>query len=171
MLFICGGAFVGLGEIISQSHNYGFIATTEDDTRNKQRILERLNTRVKPTDLFAFGLIPEFTGRLPIVARFQDLDRDMLVRIMTEPTNSIYRQFREIFRNEGVELTIDPKVFAQIAELAIEYRTGARSLRGIFEELIAPILFVVPDDPGIERVTITSLFSEPLLSRRAEDSR
>ena len=127
----CGGAFVGIEQIISQTHTYGYISTTEGIDVNKQRILERLNTRIKPTDLFAYGLIPEFTGRLPIVARFRDLDREMLVRIMTEPRDSIYMQFREIFGNEGVDLVIEPRVFAQISELAIEYRTGARSLRGI----------------------------------------
>ena len=121
-----------MSEIIaSQTHGYGFIATSKGDN---QRILDRLNTRVKPTDLFTFGLIPEFTGRLPIIARFQDLNRAMLVRIMTEPKNSIYNQFREIFADEGVELTVDPRVFEQIAELAIEYKTGraqpARHLRG-----------------------------------------
>ena len=102
ILFICGGAFVGLDEIIkSQTHGYGYIAMTAGDN---QKILERLNTRVKPTDLFTFGLIPEFTGRLPIIARFRDLTKDMLVRIMIEPKNSIYSQFREIFDNEGAEL-------------------------------------------------------------------
>ena len=97
---------------------------------------------MKPTDLFTFGLIPEFTGRLPIMARFAELSRDMLVRILTEPKNSIYRQFVEIFGNEGVELKVAARVFEQIAELAIEYKTGARSLRGIFEELLTPILYV-----------------------------
>jgi len=121
---------------------------------------------VKPTDLFLFGLIPEFTGRLPIIARFLDLDRDKLVRIMIEPKNSIYNQFRGIFANEGVELAIETKVFEQIAELAIEYKTGARSLRGIFEELIAPVLYLVPDQPDIEKVAFTSLFSEPSIVRR-----
>ena len=159
ILFICGGAFVGLDEIMSQTHGFGFIST---DNADNQRILDRLNTRVKPTDLFTFGLIPEFTGRLPIIARFHDLTREMLVRIMTEPNDSIYSQFRQIFRNEGVELTVERKVFEQIAELAIEYKTGARSLRGIFEELIAPILFVVPDNPDIPKVGITSLFTEPV---------
>jgi ATP-dependent Clp protease ATP-binding subunit ClpX len=167
MLFICGGAFVGLGDIISQTHTYGFISTGGDPDRTRERILERLNTRVKPTDLFLFGLIPEFTGRLPIVARFMDLDRDKLVRIMIEPKNSIYNQFREIFANEGVELAIEPKVFAQIAELAIEYRTGARSLRGIFEELISPVLFIVPEQPDIAKIVFTSLFSAPAIVRRA----
>jgi ATP-dependent Clp protease ATP-binding subunit ClpX len=158
ILFICGGAFVGIEEIMSKTHGYGFISTTNDDNQN---ILDRLNTRVKPTDLFEFGLIPEFTGRLPIIASFQNLSRQMLVRILTEPKNSIYNQFREIFKNEGVELSIDPKVFGQIAEIAFEYKTGARSLRGIFEEMITPILYVVPDNSDIHKVAITSLFTEP----------
>jgi ATP-dependent Clp protease ATP-binding subunit ClpX len=159
ILFICGGAFVGLEDIMAQSHGFGFISTDNDDN---QRILNRLNTRVKPTDLFTFGLIPEFTGRLPIIARFQDLTRDMLVRIMTEPKDSIYAQFKDIFRNEGVELSVEKKVFEQISEIAIEYKTGARSLRGIFEELISPILYAVPDNPAIRKVGIASLFSEPV---------
>jgi ATP-dependent Clp protease ATP-binding subunit ClpX len=158
ILFICGGAFVGLDEIMSQTHGYGFISTSRADD---QKILDRLNSRVKPTDLFTFGLIPEFTGRLPVVAHFQDLSRKMLVRIMIEPKDSIYSQFREIFRNENVELTINPLVFEQISEIAFEYKTGARSLRGIFEELITPVLYVVPDKPEIRKVVISSMFSEP----------
>ncbi|MGZ8265029.1 MAG: ATP-dependent Clp protease ATP-binding subunit ClpX, partial [Burkholderiales bacterium] len=158
ILFICGGAFVGLEEIMSKTHGYGFISTSNEDNQN---ILDRLNTRVKPTDLFEFGLIPEFTGRLPIIATFQDLTRAMLVRIMIEPRNSLYNQFRAIFRNEGVELEIGPKVFEQIAELAYEYKTGARSLRGIFEEMITPVLYVVPDRKDLRKVEIASLFREP----------
>src|SRR5687768_15272505 len=158
ILFICGGAFVGLEAIMSKTHGYGFISTSDADNQN---ILDRLNTRVKPTDLFEYGLIPEFTGRLPIIASFQDLTRPMLVRILIEPRNSIYNQFREIFRNEGVELEIENKVFEQIAEIAFEYKTGARSLRGIFEELITPILYVVPDRPDLAKVSISSLFTEP----------
>jgi ATP-dependent Clp protease ATP-binding subunit ClpX len=158
ILFICGGAFVGLEEIMSKTHGYGFISTSGGDN---QAILDRLNTRVKPTDLFEYGLIPEFTGRLPIIATFHDLTRAMLVSILTEPRNSIYNQFREIFRNEGVELEIERKVFEQIAEIAFEYKTGARSLRGIFEELITPILYQVPDRPDVKRVVIASLFTDP----------
>jgi ATP-dependent Clp protease ATP-binding subunit ClpX len=124
-------------------------------------MLHRLNSRVKPTDLFIFGLIPEFTGRLPVITRFQELSKQMLVRILIEPKNSIYEQFRQIFRNEKVELIVEPKVFEQIAELAVEYKTGARSLRGIFEELVTPIMFVVPDNPDIEKVVIASLFTDP----------
>jgi ATP-dependent Clp protease ATP-binding subunit ClpX len=122
---------------------------------------------VKPTDLFTYGLIPEFTGRLPIIARFHDLDRPMMVRIMTEPRNAILNQFRDIFRDEGVDLVVAQRVFEQIAELALEYKTGARSLRGIFEELITPILYEVTDRPDIGRVEITSLFNEAVYTAKA----
>jgi ATP-dependent Clp protease ATP-binding subunit ClpX len=158
ILFICGGAFVGLEDIMSSAHTYGFISTSEGDDQN---ILDRLNRRVKPTDLFQFGLIPEFTGRLPLIARFQDLTRDMLARILVEPRNCLYNQFREIFKNEGVDLSVERLVFEQIADLAVEYRIGARSLRGIFEELITPMLFAVPDDPTIRKVEVSSLYTEP----------
>ena len=167
VLFICGGAFVGLDEIMAQTHGYGFIAMSKEDN---QKILDRLNSRVKPTDLFTYGLIPEFTGRLPIVAHFRDLSRKMLIRIMTEPKNSIYNQFRELFQNEGVELTVEALVFEQISEIAFEYKTGARSLRGIFEELITPILYVIPDQPDIQKVVITSLFTAPSLTRKPRAS-
>lgn len=162
ILFICGGAFIGLDKIRSKTQNFGFFATTGDDDQN---ILDRLNNRIKPTDLFEFGLIPEFTGRLPIIASFQELTKGMLVRIMTEPKNSIYKQYVEIFRGEGVELMIGARVFEQISELAVEYKTGARSLRGIFEELMTPILYAVPDDRQIQKVVIASLFEEPALVR------
>ncbi len=115
---------------------------------------------MKPTDLNEFGLIPEFAGRLPIVARLNALTRDMLVRIMVEPQNSIYRQFREVLKGEGVELHIDPVVFEQIADLAIEYKAGARSLRGIFEEMVTPVLYLVPDNPAVKKVVIPSLFED-----------
>jgi len=163
ILFICGGAFIGLDDIMSRSQTYGYIATSENDSKN---ILDRLNARGKPTDLFEFGLIPEFTGRLPIVTRFHDLTKDMLVRILVEPRNCIYNQYSDIFRNEGVELAIQPRVFEQIADIAIEYRAGARGLRGIFEELVTPVLYTVPDDPTIRRVEIESLFTDPRYIRQ-----
>ena len=157
VLFICGGAFVGLDEIMGRNHSFGFISTSEADS---QKILDRLNARVKPTDLNEFGLIPEFAGRLPVVARLNALTRDMLVRIMVEPQNSIYRQFREVLKGEGVELHIEPVVFEQIADLAIEYKAGARSLRGIFEEMVTPVLYLVPDNPAVKKVVIPSLFED-----------
>ena len=160
ILFICGGAFVGLDNIRAKSHMYGFIRTSDSDN---QEILGRLNRRVRPSDLIEFGLIPEFTGRLPVIANFGKHSLENLVRILTEPKNAIYRQFVEIFRGEGVELSIAPRVFEQLAEIAIEYGTGARSLRGLFEELMTPILYVVPDNPVIRNVVISSLYEQPVL--------
>jgi ATP-dependent Clp protease ATP-binding subunit ClpX len=162
ILFLCGGAFVGLERIASRSHTYGYISTSKEDN---PAVIERLNARVKPNDLIEFGLIPEFTGRLPITARFEDLPKAMLARIMSEPANSIYAQFRDLFAAEGVELVVAREVFEQIADMAIEYKTGARSLRGLFEELITPVLYAVPDDPGIKKVEIASLYTEPVMLR------
>jgi ATP-dependent Clp protease ATP-binding subunit ClpX len=101
-----------------------------------------------------------------VIANLHPLSKAMLVSIMSVPTNSIYRQYIEIFRAEGVELSIGPRVFEQIAEIAIEYQTGARSLRGIFEELITPILYLVPDNPEIGKVEILSLFEDPRYFKR-----
>jgi len=161
ILFICGGAFVGLDHILTQTHTFGFISTTGGDDH---KILERLNARVKPTDLLEFGLIPEFAGRLPIVTRLHDLTQDMLIRILTEPKNAIYRQFRAMLAADGVDLQIEPTVFRQMAELAIEYKAGARSLRGIFEEMMTDVMYAVPDNPAIRRVVIRSLFERAEMS-------
>lgn len=158
VLFICGGAFVGLDEIMASNHGFGYVATSAGDDA---RIIERLNERVKPDDLVKFGLIPEFTGRLAIVARLQELSRDMLVRILVEPRNCIYRQFQAILRAQGVELVVAPRVFGELADLALEYKSGARSLRGLFEELLAPVLYAVPDHPEIKRVELASIFEAP----------
>lgn len=164
ILFICGGAFVGIEEILAKTHTFGFISTADDDN---QQVLERLNARIKPTDLFAFGLIPEFAGRLPIVARLKPLSREMLIRIMTEPKNALYKQYRQILQNAGAELKIEPAVFEQIADLAMEYKVGARSLRGIFEEMLTPVLYLVPDHPEVKQVVIASLFENPRFIARA----
>lgn len=160
ILFICAGAFVGLDNITANSHAYGFISVADDDN---QKVFERLNSRIKPTDLFKFGLIPEFTGRLPIIANLQNLSKELLVKIMTEPRNSIYNQFRELLKDEGVELLIEDMAFRQIAEMAFEYKVGARSVRGIFEEMLVPVLYAVPDRPEVRMVVIKSLFEEAVL--------
>jgi len=164
VLFICGGAFVGLEKVAASGHTYGYISTSQDDDT---AVLDRLNKRVKPTDLIEFGLIPEFTGRLPITARFQPLTRSQLVRVMTEPQDCLYNQFRELLKAEGVELVVAAEAFEQIADLAVQYQTGARSLRGLFEELITPVLYDIPDDPAIRKVEIASIFAEPTVTRGA----
>ncbi len=165
ILFICGGAFVGLEQILARNHGYGFIAAAGGG--DEQRILERLNARIKPTDLLEFGLIPEFAGRLPVVSRLHELTPELLVRIMTEPKNAIVRQFAALLRAHGVELRIEAAALRQIAALAVEYRAGARSLRGIFEEMLRDVLYAVPDNPAIRRVTVRSLFAAPELELAA----
>jgi ATP-dependent Clp protease ATP-binding subunit ClpX len=160
ILFICAGAFVGIESITANNHAYGFISVDDSES---QKILDRLNSRIKPTDLFEFGLIPEFAGRLPIIANLHNLSKEQLVRIMVEPRNSIYNQFREMLKDEGVELIIEHEVFRQIAEMAFEYKVGARSLRGIFEEMLTPVLYQIPDQPEIRKVVIKSLFEEASL--------
>jgi len=162
ILFICGGAFVGLEDVMAANRSYGFISAGGDDDR---AILDRLNARIKPTDLFAFGLIPEFTGRLPVVARLADLDRETLIRIMTEPADALLRQYQAIFAAEGVQLDIAPRVFEEIADLALEYRTGARGLRGLFEELVTPVLYVIPDQPEVRQVAFASIYAGPTITR------
>ncbi len=148
-----------LREITATNHAFGFISVSDGEN---QKILDRLNARVKPTDLFLFGLIPEFAG-LPIVANLQNLSKELLVQIMVEPRNSIYNQFREVLKEEGVELEIEHAVFRQIAEIAFEYKVGARSLRGIFEEMLTPVLYQIPDRPEVRKVVVKSLFEEPSL--------
>ncbi len=159
ILFICGGAFDGLSEIIQNSQSYGYLSFSEGDN---QEILNRLSARIKPTDLLSYGLIPEFAGRLPIIARLQDLSKDMMVRIMVEPKDAVYRQYRAMLKADGVELVVKPVVFEQIAEIAMSYKVGARSLRGIFEELMTDVLYKTPDNPSIRKVIINSLFELPL---------
>ncbi|MDR1350091.1 MAG: AAA family ATPase [Zoogloeaceae bacterium] len=159
ILFICGGAFVDLEQIMERTRSYGYVATTQGDD---SKILERLNSRIKPTDLVEFGLIPEFTGRLPIVVRVQPLSREMLARVMVEPHNALYRQFQGILAEEGVQLVVASRVFGQIADIALEYKAGARSLRGIFEELLTPVLFAIPDRPEVKQVHIRSLYEAPV---------
>lgn len=162
ILFICGGAFVGIEEILRDSQAFGFLSFSGKDNPG---ILKTLNARVKPGDLRQYGLIPEFAGRLPIVARLDDLSKDALVRILTEPKNSIYHQFRNILGGDGVVLDIERIVFEQIAELALEYKAGARSLRGIFEGMMTDVLYTLADDKRIRRVAIGSLFDLPRYER------
>ena len=164
ILFICGGAFVGLSEILKNTQTYGFLSFSDNDN---QAILKRLNARIKPTDLLEYGLVPEFAGRLPVIARLQDLSKQMMVKIMIEPANSIYRQYCDMLKSDGVELAIEPLVFEQIADLAMEYKVGARSLRGIFGELMTDILYAIPDNPSIGKVVFNSLFEPPRLMAKA----
>ncbi|MDR6907444.1 ATP-dependent Clp protease ATP-binding subunit ClpX [Agromyces sp. 3263] len=153
VLFIVAGAFAGLEEIISSragKRGIGFGAPLH----NKQAEAE-LFSEVLPEDLHKFGLIPEFIGRLPVVATVTPLDRDALMEILTVPKNALVRQYQRMFELDGVELDFEEAALQAIADLAVLRQTGARGLRAIMEEVLGPIMFEVPSSTGVARVVVT----------------
>ena len=154
ILFICGGTFVGLDNIIARRvgrKTIGFGANPEQ----KEHQLGELLGRVTSDDLLGFGMIPEFIGRLPVLAPLDPLDEDALVRILTEPRNALVRQYRKLFEMEGADLDFTPSALQLIAKMAKERDTGARGLRSIVEEVMTDIMFDLPDIEAKEKFTIT----------------
>jgi len=150
ILFICGGAFAGLERIIAQRQKgtaIGFKADVRDES--KRSVGDTLKT-LEPEDLLKFGLIPEFVGRLPVVATLTDLDEDALVTILTEPRNALVKQYQRLFDFEGVALRFTPEALRAIAKRAILRKTGARGLRSIMEDILLDTMF---DLPGMTDVT------------------
>src|SRR4051812_20114524 len=144
ILFICGGTFVGLEDIIARrlgKKTIGFAATPE--ARENQ--LGELTSQVTSDDLLEFGMIPEFIGRLPVLAPLDPLNEDALVRILTEPKNALVRQYKKLFEMEGAELDFTPDALSAVARLAKARETGARGLRSIIEEIMTDIMFDLPD--------------------------
>ena len=175
ILFICGGAFAGLEKIISdrgRQTSIGFGATVEAPEDRKTGELFR---NVEPEDLLKFGLIPEFVGRLPVVATLEDLDETALVTILSEPKNALVKQYQRLFDMENVELTIHPDALLTIAKKAIERKTGARGLRSILESILLETMFDLPGLEGVQEVVISPEVAEgnarPLYiySERRED--
>ena len=143
ILFICGGAFDGVDRIISrriQTHSIGFTVNKEKEEDARKHILRYVNSQ----DLKQFGLIPELLGRLPIVTYLNTLDRDALSAILTEPRNALIKQYKKLFRVEGIELTITPDAVDYIVDKALEYKLGARGLRSICEVVLADAMFNLP---------------------------
>jgi ATP-dependent Clp protease ATP-binding subunit ClpX len=156
ILFICGGAFSGLDKIISdrgRKTSIGFSATVSSPDDRKTGELFRL---VEPEDLLKFGLIPEFVGRLPVVATLEDLDEPALVQILTEPKNALVKQYQRLFEMENVELNFHTDALAAIAKRAIERKTGARGLRSIMEAILLETMFDLPGLDGVEEVVISA---------------
>ena len=155
ILFICGGAFEGLEKIIKDRTGkkaIGFGTTIQSEKEiNKYEIFKEL----LPQDLLKFGLIPEFIGRLPIIATLRDLDRDALVKILVEPKNSLVKQYKKLFEYDNVELEFEKEALESIVDKAIERKTGARGLRSIIEETMTDIMFEIPSNSNIEKCTIT----------------
>jgi ATP-dependent Clp protease ATP-binding subunit ClpX len=155
ILFICGGAFVGLDKMIESriaSHPMGFGA--EVRSRN-DKDLHELFTHLHPDDLVRFGMIPEFIGRLPIQVCLNELNREDLKHILTQPRNAIIRQYQSSFSLDDVELVFQPEAIAAIADKAIRQHTGARGLRAIVESVMTDIMFDIPSLPGKKKVEIT----------------
>lgn len=154
ILFICGGAFVGLSDIISKRKNTSGIGFNSE-VKTKSEINSQMLKEIQPQDLIKFGLIPEFVGRLPIVVGLNDLDEDALVEIMTKPKNSIIKQYKTLFKMDGVDLEFEDEAIREIAKLSIKLKTGARGLRTILEEHMLKLMFKVPSDKSIVKITIT----------------
>lgn len=155
ILFICGGAFDGIQKAIENrvaQSSLGFGAQIKDKTLLEQDVLLG---QITPQDLVKFGLIPELVGRLPIIATLTGLDKESLVRILTEPKNSLVKQYKKLFELEGMQLEFEPQALETIAERAIERKTGARGLRAIMEEVLDGLMFDTPSDPTITRIVVT----------------
>ena len=155
ILFICGGAFEGLDKIINERTGkkaIGFGANVQSQKEiDKYKIYEQL----LPQDLLKFGLIPEFVGRLPIVATLRELDREALIDIVTKPKNALVKQYKKLLELDNVELEFEKEALEAIVDKAIERKTGARGLRSIIEEIMRDIMFDIPSNPKIEKCIVT----------------
>ena len=155
ILFICGGAFAGLDKIISdrgRKTSIGFAATVESPEDRRSGELFR---KVEPEDLLKFGLIPEFVGRLPVLATLEDLDEVALVQILEQPKNALVKQYQRLFEMENVELTFHEDALKAIARKAIDRKTGARGLRSIMESMLLDTMFDLPTLEGVQEVVIS----------------
>jgi ATP-dependent Clp protease ATP-binding subunit ClpX len=155
ILFICGGAFAGLDKIISdrgRKTSIGFGATVASPEDRRSGEIFRL---VEPEDLLKFGLIPEFVGRLPVLATLEDLDEPALIQILTEPKNALVKQYQRLFEMENVDLTFHENALSAIAKRAIERKTGARGLRSIMEAILLDTMFELPALEGVREVVIS----------------
>ena len=167
ILFICGGAFEGIERKIAQrlnTHVVGFGAGNHISKTDRDKLLHF----VAPQDLRSYGLIPEIIGRLPILTNLEPLDRDALLRILTEPKNAIVRQYKKLLEMDGVELVIDNDVLGFIVDKSIEYKLGARGLRSLFETIMIDVMYQAPT-LGKKRYVLTREFAERQLSKSSFD--
>jgi len=160
ILFICSGAFDGLDKIIEKRTNSSSMGFGADIVSKKDIEAEKLFLKVEHQDLVRYGIIPELVGRLPVVTALRGMDVDSLKRIMTEPKNSLIKQYQELFRLDGVELTFDDDALTAIAEKTVERKTGARGLRSVIEKILNPLMFNVPSDSTIKSIKITKAVVE-----------
>ncbi|MDG4820260.1 ATP-dependent Clp protease ATP-binding subunit ClpX [Asanoa sp. WMMD1127] len=155
VLFICGGAFAGLDRIIESRTGQGGTGFGARLRAVSERSTDDVFSQVMPEDMLKFGLIPEFIGRLPVITNVRSLDREALVKILTEPRNALVRQYQRLFELDGVELEFEPAALEAIADQAMLRGTGARGLRAIMEEVLLSVMYEVPSNPDAARVLIT----------------
>jgi ATP-dependent Clp protease ATP-binding subunit ClpX len=155
ILFIVGGAFVGLESIIERRIGRKMLGFKADIRRLRDKDLHEILSHVQPADLIKFGLIPEFVGRLPVVATLRELDVKDLVRILTEPRNALVKQYQKIFEFENVALRFTDDALEAIAQQAVERKIGARGLRMIMEELMLEMMFALPSQKGAKEVVVS----------------
>ena len=160
ILFICGGAFVGLDKIVAERKGknvigFGTIAKGEAASSPLGKENEINPQDVRPADLVKFGLIPEFTGRLPVITSLKDLSEDDLVRVLTEPKNSLVKQYQKLLAMDGVELVFEPKALKELAKIALARKTGARGLRAEMERLMTDVMYEAPGNAKMKKVVVT----------------
>lgn len=155
ILFICGGAFVGLEKIIQRRLSKGSIGFQAEIRKPGEHKIGELLSQVLPEDLIKFGMIPEFIGRLPVITSIDELSEDDLVRVLVEPKNSIVEQYKKIFEYDGIELEFEPEALRAIARKASERASGARGLRAVVESALLDVMFDLPSLQGVKKCIIT----------------
>ncbi|HEV8645136.1 MAG TPA: AAA family ATPase, partial [Burkholderiales bacterium] len=155
ILFVCGGAFDGLERIIRARSDKGGIGFgAEVKSKDNRKDIGEVLRGVEPEDLIKYGLIPEFVGRLPVVATLDELDQVALIQILTEPKNALLKQYQRMFSMEGVELEVRPEALKAVATKALARRTGARGLRSILEHVLLDIMYDLPSLNNVEKVVV-----------------
>ncbi len=160
ILFICGGAFVGIDKIIESRENETVLGFNADIKSLEEKKKTNLIKNIQPNDLIKFGLIPEFIGRLPVVVGLDDLDEDALVKILTEPKNSIIKQYHLMFKMDDIEIEFSDEAVRAIAKKAMELKTGARGLRTIIESKMMQIMYDAPSLKDVEKIIVTDKYIE-----------
>ncbi len=154
ILFICGGAFDGIEKIIEHRLDRRALGFGAEVRSRKDSRLGELLREIQPQDLLKFGIIPELVGRLPVITTLESLDKAQMVRILTEPKNALVKQYQKLMSYDEVELEFTPEALEAIAQSAVDRGIGARGLRAVLEELMTPVMYDVPSDPTISRVTV-----------------
>jgi ATP-dependent Clp protease ATP-binding subunit ClpX len=155
ILFICGGAFIGLDKIISQRMDQKTIGFVADIKGKKDKNIGEILKNIQPEDLIKFGMIPEFVGRVPVISTLHELDHEALIAILTEPKNALLKQYQALMKMEGVELSFSKDALKTIAEQAMKRKSGARGLRSIMESIMLNIMYDIPDMDGVKECHIS----------------